>query len=69
MGPRQRDAPRRPAELEAPLLDWTLRYDNYGNGGFSEWWELLFQGSAKARFYEKAIAERLCAFLNTSKFA
>jgi len=43
---------------------WSVEYDNYGNGGFSEWWDIKYNGRYMGRFDDKQVAEQVVKLLN-----
>ena len=36
--------------MEVVMSEWDYEYDNYGNGHFREWWELLKNGEPVSEF-------------------
>lgn len=43
---------------------WAIEYDNAGNGGFSEGWDLKLDGHTVGRIDHEKVAQRLVGLLN-----
>lgn len=44
-------------------MAWRIEYDNQGNGGFVEWWNVT-DGDKCFRSYDEDLAKWLCDLLN-----